>query len=470
MFDSVDTKCQAYLRMEEHWPLIDDLTGGTAAMRENSDLWLPREEAEEVAAYDQRLGRSFLFGAYADTVDKIKSRPFSKPVSLTGAESLHEQLVGIERDADRQGRSLTEFLKMCFEVGGNYGLVHVLVDYPAGGMGISLAEQRERDVRPYFVMVSPKDLIGWRKAGNSVSRVRIQGTRTVEQGEYGDTEQTYIRQIEFGENGGEWAVYVKGDEQHWAVAEEGQHTFQGAPFLTLYFNRKGFLEARPPLQQLADMNLAHWQSDSQQRNILHYARVGTIFMSGCTEEEIEHPITIGPRQFLRSTNENAKAGYVEHSGKAIGSGAEDLDKLERRMEVLGMQPFVQRTGVETATGRVRDAALSDSNVEAWVRMTETWAKELYEVAAQHVGTTLPEDFGVNIFSEFGLSTRPADDMKLLDAARLRGDLSRETWLVEAKRRGLFDERFSVEDEIDRIGTEGPELPDLPDDAEEVEAA
>ena len=67
-----------------------------------------------------------------------------------------------------------------------------------------------------------------------------------------------------------------------------------------------------------------------------------------------------------------------------------------------------------------------------------------------MNTTLPGDFGVNIYSEFGLSTRPAEDMKLLDNARIRGDLSRETYLREAKRRGIFDESFNVADEMDRV--------------------
>lgn len=457
MSSRVDTKSLAYLRMEEDWPLIDDLMTSTRAMRDNRGLWLPREEAEDLEAYDQRVGRSYLFGALADTVDKITSRPFSKPVALAGTEGLHEQLVGIEQDADLEGRSLTEFLKRCTETAVKYGVVHALVDYPQVGQGMSLQEQRDKGIRPYFVMVSPQDLIGWksrREAKLELSQVRIQGSSVVEEGNFGERQQKYIRVIEFGPAGGEWGLFVQDRETGWVLDESGRHTFPGIPFHSMYFNRTGFMEAAPPLQQLADMNLAHWQSDSQQRNILHFARVGMIFMSGVTDEEAESPVVIGPTQLLRSTNELAKAGYVEHSGKAIGSGAEDLDKLERRMEILGMQPFTQRTGVETATGRVRDATLSDSNVEAWVQTTETWARELYETAARWVGAELPEEFGVNIYSEFGLASRPTEDMKLLDVARIRGDISRETWLLEAKRRGIFDETFSVEDELDRAGTEG----------------
>ena len=460
----VDAESNAFSEMARRWDLIEDLLGGTLAMRDAQKKWLPQENQETPLAYRARLDRSYLYGAYSDTVKKLSAKPFSKPVDVTGG--LNPQLEDIALDADLNGRDITAFSRMIFEDAVTYGLAHILVDYPAVGGGLNLAEERASGARPYFVRIKPSDLIAWHTTKTAdgterVTQIRFKESRVVTEG-FEEKVVEYIRVIT--EN--EWQSWRQ-EDGNWYLESEGMHTFGAVPITTFYTVRDGFMTARPPLEDLAWLNLAHWQSLSDQRNILRFARMGILFASGFSEEEIENGVTIGASQLTASTNPEAKLQYVEHSGSAIGAGEEDLTKLEERMEVLGLQPLVASTGNATATARAMDEAKTHSNIQAWIRGLENALEQAYMKASEWLGTALPNDFGVDVFSDFGVTMSASEDIKSLIAMKQAGMISHKTFLQEVKRRGLLDDAVIADEEIELAQEEsGGMLDAIPDEPEQ----
>jgi len=51
----VDTTHPAYDQMLPAWELVDDLMGGTQAMKAAGTKWLPQEDGESSDAYESRL-------------------------------------------------------------------------------------------------------------------------------------------------------------------------------------------------------------------------------------------------------------------------------------------------------------------------------------------------------------------------------------------------------------------------------
>ena len=464
--DKVDITSAAYDSMAAKWELIRDLLGGTVAMRNAGEKWLPREPKESENAFDVRLSRSILYEAYSDTVGNVVSRPFSKPVTIQG--ELPEPLNQIALDVNQQGQTLTQFASEIFNTAVNYGLTHILVDYPRLQRELNLAEERQSGVRPRFIHVRPTQLIGWRAVkgfdGKVVlSQIRIKETQTEPVGQFGEEQVDYIRVY----TPTTWELWRKTeDDDDYSLHESGEHTFGGVPLVTCYLNRTGFMTAGPTMESLAWMNLAHYQSMSDQRNILRYARVGMIFVSGLTEEETEKDMVIGPNRFFTSVNPDARMSYVEHSGAAIGAGRQDLQDLEARMEVLGLQPFMRRTGNQTATGQSIDDSRSNSSVQAWIRSLEQAIVTAYEYAAKWLNLKIPDDFTSDIFSDFGISVRNSQDIDSLLKIRLAGQISHGTYLREIKRRGVLSESVSIEDEITKVESEGPPLGELGDGGDE----
>ncbi|MAK37623.1 MAG: hypothetical protein CMC15_15805 [Flavobacteriaceae bacterium] len=453
MKPSVAKPTEAYFRMLPKWQLIDDLMGGTLTMRSAGRQWLPMEDRESAHNYDMRLQRSYLYGAFKDTIQKLSAKPFSKPVATSGA--MPEQMEAMVENIDYRKRDLTQFARLIFEDGLKYGLGHVLVDFPMTGGNLSYGAERSSGVRPYFCRIAPRDMISWRTERQADGSERLVQIRFVERRtEYGDNFEEkvceYIRVIEPKM----WQLWKKEDDsEDYIKVDEGTHSYDGVPLATFYTAQEDYLTATPPLEDLAWLNLAHWQSLSDQRNILRFARIGILFASGLDEEEIEQGVTVGASQLISSTNPDAKLQYVEHSGRAIGAGEDDLKRMEERMEVLGLQPLIQATGNATATARAMDEAKTHSNIQAWIRGLENTLQTAFEFASEWIGTTMPEDFAVDIFNDFGVSLSATDDMKSLIAMKQAGLIQHQTFLDEVKRRGILADQIDSQDEIEAIGEE-----------------
>tara|TARA_Y100000310_G_scaffold323143_1_gene383115 strand:- start:822 stop:2195 length:1374 start_codon:yes stop_codon:yes gene_type:complete len=444
----------AYKEMAQRWSLIHDLLGGTPRMREAGKTRLPMEPREAALAYENRLERSYLYGALSDTIDKVVSKPFSRPVMTS--EELPDALRSVADDPSLQGLNLTQFSRELFADAVTHGLSHVLVDYPRVGEGLSLAEERQAAVRPYFVRISPPDLIGWsseRRVGGreELTEVRIRESRVEARGDYTEEVVERVRVI----TADTWQTWQReGGKDSWVLMEEGTHTFGAVPLVTLYLEPTGFMTATPPFEDLAWLNLAHWQSLSDQRNILRFARMPLLYQFGISEEEMDGELTIGPAQLLRSTNPDAKMGYVEHSGHAIEAGDRDLRNLEAQMEVLGLQPLIQKTGGATATGRALDESRMHSNIHAWVRALENVLLEAFISAGEWMGLEIPDEFSVDVFSDFGLTLKAEQDVRALLDMRNAGLLTHRTFLEEVKRRGLLSDSVDLEAEVALTEDEG----------------
>ncbi len=458
----VDIPITAHINMASHWRLIRALNGGTPTMRADGEEWLPKEEGESRKQYNVRLERTFLYNGYHDSVRRIVSRPFAKPVTVQNRESLHEQLFHIQDDVDKTGQDLTQFGRDLMTSGIDVGLVHAVVDYPKVAKDASLAEQREFAIRPTFIMVEAWQLLGWTvtypTAGGApvLTSIRFIENRTVPVDEYTDTEITCIRVIT--QTG--WSLFRKDSKGDWFEFDSGEHTFGAVPLVTCYINRTGFMTAVPPMEDLAWMNLRHWQSSSDQNNILRIARVPMLLATGFTAKEAEGGIVASAQRVVRSKNKEAKLTWVEHSGKAIEAGEQDLRHLEERMETLGSQPLVSRSAAQTATAKAIDETKNQSDVEAWIRSVENCLVQCYEYAAKWVDSELSEDFNINIFSDFVIGTKVADDIKALQADRDKGNITHKTYLEEAKRRNLYSETLNIEAEIEAVQQEENFTPDM----------
>lgn len=455
---TVETPCAAYRAMQERWEVLHDLRGGTLTMRAAGTRWLPRHERETEILWRARLARSFLYNAFNDTIEGLASKPFTRPITLAG--EIPERLRGLAKDADRQGANLTTFSQRVFEDALVHGLSHILVDYPQATGAETLAEERERGLNPYLVHVPATALIGWRSArdphGREVlSEVRIREERTENDGPYDDTRVTYTRII----RPSEWVLYRNMGAEHEPVeVGRGPNTLGAVPLVTLYLRRTGLLTADPPLEDLAWVNVAHWQSQSDQRNILHIARCPILAESGVSSDDKQGaPIIIGPTSVRSYSDPQARAYWIEVSGGSIGAGRQDLVDLEAKMQILGNQPLVSRTGEMTATGEAIEEAKSQSAMQCWLRLFEAALRSAYALAAQWVRESLPETFAVDIWSDFAIGLKAAEEATWLLNARTARELDRTTFLREIRRRGLLAETVDIEEVAAQLEAEGPDL-------------
>lgn len=467
--DAVDTMSIVYTELwEKYWKLVEDLMGGTHQMRLAGERWLAKFEGEDDTQYTRRLSNSYLYEMYADTLESLIDKPFSKSVTING--TLPEPLEILEENVDMEGTTLSMFCAELMRYGLRHGLAGVLVDHPEVNepQPLSIAQEKDRGLRPTFVLIRATDLLGFKyrkgKSGErELTQIRFKECVTEPLGTYGDQTVEYVRIINApsGKSPGTWFLYKPGTKNSWEEVAHGTHTYPGIPFVPFYTEKLGFMKARPPLMKLVWLNLRHWSTSSDQNNILQYARIPLVFLSGITQEEKAKKFVFGPAQVIRSTSPDADGKFIEHSGKAIEAGERDLTKLEEQAETLGAEPLIERTNESTATGKGVNEKSRNSSIQRWIRDLEACIVSCYHMAAVWVKKEITDkEFGIDIFDDFTIAIRGSTDMQILQKMRDGGDIDQKTLLKGAKRRGLLSESDNIDDIVQTTKEEGPPLSEL----------
>lgn len=462
MVNEIAIPCIGYDEMALDWELPNDLLGGTKAMRAAGEKWLPKEPREE--GYDQRLNRSILYNAYRDTLNKLANRPFAHPIQFT---DLPQELEYLKDDVDATGKSFEAFAKEVLTDLINYGLAHIFVDHSelpgvAEGQILTKADEDRLGARVLLNVVHPPDLIGWQteivNKRIKLIQIRIKECVTEVEGTYGDVVVNRVKL--YNETG--WEIHQeyevkKGDvEKVWKLVDSGAHTFGKISLVTIYANRTNFMIAEPALMDLAWLNLAHWQSYSDQRNILRLSRFGLLFGKGFPKEMVGSRLDIGPSKAFLTTDPNADLKYVEHTGGSIDAGAKDIEDIEIKMEILGQQPLMRSAPLSTATAKRIDESRNVSQLQSWIRSLERGLIQTVKMACEWRKIELPETTKIDVFSDFEVAIYGATDKELLLKARAEGEITRERFLREEQRRGVFSGDMDPEEEAELIAEESIE--------------
>lgn len=444
--NSPETTSAAYDLMSPRWHVIDTLLGGTEAMREAGDVYLPQHEEETNDRYQERLQTATLLNMVEQTLNTLSGKPFSDPVKVNEdvPTAIQDQIVP---DVDLQGNSLSVFCKQWFRTGLAKSFAHVLVDYPRlqpkeDGKPRTLDDDRKEGNRPYWVLYHPERLLFARaEVINGVEvlqHVRLLETYTVQDG-FAEVEKVRIRVLEPG-----WVQIweptgrKKNGKDEWVMTDDWPTGMDKIPLVTFYANRTGFMVGKPPLLDLAWLNVTHWQSSADQRHILTVGRFPILACSGASAED-SAPVVVGPNKVLYNPDPQGKFYYVEHTGAAIAAGDKDLSNLEEQMAGYGAEFLKSRPGDQTATARALDSAESSSGLAAMVGQFEDAVAQVLSLTAEWM--RIGDDGGtVELVKDYDELEEPGN-LEALRAAREKRDISRKTYLDGLKLRGVLPDDF-----------------------------
>lgn len=461
------TTSEAYDSMIETWWMIDHLLGGTKTMRGAGRAYLPQHSEESDDNYDNRLGVNVLFNAFKITLEHFVGRPFSDPVKLNN--DVPENMEFLADNIDLEGNNITNFCRDWFRCGLAKGYCHILVDMPQmapEAMPQTLQDERRAGRRPFWQMIEPENMIY--AEGDVVTdpisgelremftHVRI-AECVIQRVGFAEVKRERIRVLEPGLYQVWEKVKTNKRKDEWMVVEQGPTGIDFIPIVTYYSNRQGFMRSDPPLEDLAYLNVRHWQSMSDQINVLTVARfpmlasAGAVDSTGSTQR-------IGPRQLLMTKDANGRFYYVEHGGKAIDAGWKELENLEESMEAYGAT-FLKRTpGVQTATARALDSAESVTPLQDMITRFIDSVNNALAVTAHWMGQ--PEGGTVTILNDFGPEEADKEGIKLLLELRKDRDISRKAVIKEAITLGVIRPEYDMDEDFEQLKLEDKDLKPL----------
>lgn len=427
----VDSPNSSWINQEPNWELIEALILGTRGIRGKHRRFLPQEPRETDLSYQNRLNRSVLAPYYMRLERMLAGMLTRKPVRLDDVpDVMREQLF----DADLQGNDLQTWLFQTARVCIRYGHVGVLVDAPASG----------ENGRPYFVTYSPRDIIGFRSELNDgkqqLTQLRLSERIVVPEGKYGEKELEQIRVL----TPGAFEIHQRNKKGDFEIVDEGRTSLTEIPFSVAYSNRVGLLQSLPPLADIAELNLQHYQVQSDLSNQLHISAVPMLAIYGFPQSAEE--ISAGPGEALALPTE-ARSEYIEPSGNSYEAQFKQLDRIAEQINALGLASILgSKLSAETAEAKRIDRSQGDSTMMVVAQQMQDLIDNCLRFQAEYMQEPNAGSSLVN--RDFmGIRLDPQEIQAMLQLYTA-GTITQETLLLQLEAGEVLGDDFDVEAELE----------------------
>jgi len=431
----------AWYAQEPHWILIEDLLSGTYGMRKKHRRYLPQEPRELDESYDNRLARSVCPPYYQRLERMLAGMLTRKPVRLDDtADIIREQLF----DVDTLGNDLNVWTYETTRKMIRYGHIGVLVDAPSDGNG-----------RPYWVAYTPREILGWRteaQEGQQVlTQLRLLEQVTIPDGEYGEKTVEQIRVL----TPGEYKLHQRQDSGEFELVDEGTTSLSEIPFSVAYSGRVGYMESRPPLEDIAELNLKAYQIQSDLDNQLHISAVPMLAFYGFPSSAEE--VSAGPGEAIAFPAEG-RAEYIEPDGKSFDYQFRRLEQLAAQINELGLSAVLgQKLSAETAEAKRIDRSQGDSTMMVIAQNMQDMIDNCLQFHAQYLGNEAAAGSCLVNRDFLGSRLEPQDMQSLLQLYTA-GTITQETLLQNLADGEVLGDDFNVDEELEATANAGLDLP------------
>jgi hypothetical protein len=416
--------------------LIEDLMGGTYGMRRRHRRYLPQEPREQDESYDNRLARSVCPPYYQRLERMLAGMLTRKPVRLNDtSDNIREQLF----DVDLQGNDLNVWTFESARKMVRYGHIGTLVDAPSDGG------------RPYWCTYTPRQILGWRteaKDGQQqLTMLRLLESVIVPDGDYGEKAVQQVRVL----TPGAYELHQKQDNSEFKIVEEGNTSLSEIPFSVAYCNRVGYLESRPPLEDIAELNLKTYQVQSDLDNQLHISAVPMLAFFGFPSAAEE--VSAGPGEAI-AFPADGRAEYIEPGGTSFEYQFKRLEQLAGQINELGLSAVLgQKLSAETAEAKRIDRSQGDSTMMVIAQNMQDMIDNCLRFHAEYLGTA--ESAGSCLVNRdfIGARLEPAEIQALLQLYTA-GTITQETLLQQLSDGEVLGDDFDVEEELSATANGG----------------
>lgn len=351
--------------MVDIWQKCRDVYAGQEAMHgARRETYLPKFHKEEALDYNARVRRSEFFNAFFRTVQGLVGMMFLTPPKAEVSPGTEDMLA----DVTQAGQSLADIAKEIATESLEVGRVGLLVDYPRATDGeMTVAQAQALGMRPKMALYKAESILNWEtrwQGGRCVlSQIVLFEVCCERDGadRFVVCEHEQCRVLELDDNGEVFVeIHRKDDKGNWAIHEPPFYPLmQGKrlreiPFVFISSDSTRPEVELPPLIDLVNMNISHYQSTSDVEHGAHKTAMPQPWIAGIDNA----PSSTGqpaPTFYIGGGNAwvfpdpNTQVGMLEYSGQGLQAIETRISKKEEQMAVLGARMLeAQKKGVETA--------------------------------------------------------------------------------------------------------------------------
>ena len=431
------------------WSRARDVLSGEDAVKAAGEKYLPRLDSQSEEEYAAYKARASFFGATARTLEEYLDLVFRRaPVLALGTA---EQLKKFGGDCDLWGLDFMRYARRVVSEVLAVGRVGSLVLWEQSG-------------RPVVSLWRAEQIVNWtvERVGQGASLVevvlrdagrlrvlRLVGSSCVQ--------EIWKRSDPPSPEGcGETSPPLPCDcgatNEAWVLDERVDIKREGVPLPFIPFAFHGPRNSRPdpdrlPLADIIAANLDHYRLDADFKHGLHFAALPTAWVTGFDKAT---PLRIGSSAAWVSDIPGASAGFLEFSGAGLGHIERAMERVERRMALLGARmlevagsdgegasvPATSGDGQLCGLGSV--VASLNQSLTRVLQFAHWWIEGGQFGDAPGIGFTMNTDLSARAIS--------GESLTAVVAAWRAGAISRESMLEVLKRGEVLPEGRTVAQE------------------------
>ena len=317
------------------------------------------------------------------------------------------------------------------------------MDFPDTSRIRTLRDQVQAQLKPYFVSVRPWDIIGWRQDvredAGQLQQVRIREVASVPSGRFGQEYKNRVRVLEKNK----WELYQAEGERgnsNWQLIQNGTFSVSEIPLVTVYANKQSLLFSLPPFEEIAQLNLTHYQRHADLIQCLHVAAQPILALKGW--DDSADPVGLSVNNALVLPPEG-DAMFVEPASSAFDAQRAELEALVDEMSSLGIAILTkQKNGVESGLAKALDRTDSNAILSVVSKDLEQTLQHAIDLAAEYAGV---EPCEVVIDRDFQVDPLSGQDITAVNTIYTSGLIDQKTALDILKRGEVLDDATDVEE-------------------------
>jgi len=463
---AVNSVHPAYSDWTDAWQRMRDVVGGDRTIRERSKAYLPVPPGRSDEEYLRYLERAYFTDFTSKTLIGLVSTLFRKPPVV----NLPPDLEYIVDDADGRGVQLSQLAKYAASEILTTGRGGLLVDFPADPEIRTLADQRRLGGLGRLYVYKAEDVINWRfsRIGSDYQLtllvLREQRLEPKENDEFESELKTHYRVLRLENEGYEVEIWSEVGGKYEVVEKASPTLSNGTrldwiPFIFLGAEDLTDDIDKPPIYDIAAVNLAHYRNIADFEDALFMVGQPTPVITGLTDDYIERygsKLVIGSRvAWPLPANSDAKLLELQRD---LGVFEKAIERKESQMVNLGAKLLQaqQRAAEAAETMRLRQsgeasvlASVAD-NVSIAINTGLEWLAFWSGQDSEQVEFTLNRDF-------FSQRLTPQELAELVKSWH-QGAISQMTLYENLLAGEIVSDGKTFEQYVEEIDNEKPALP------------
>jgi hypothetical protein len=453
------------------WQKCRDASSGQRAIKRGRERYLKSlagqlttlAPGQSISAYDAYLDRANYFNATGRTVDAMKGLVFRKPMKYEVPAAIEPWL----EDITLSDENLTDFALNTLSETLITGRCGILVEQPKSTeQPQTIADKQASGSRPYLVLYKTESIINWeyKRLNNRYQLVNVwlSETYTDEKGEV----QPQVRQLTLDTGFYQQIIWQRPDKKtDWVATETVTPTKNGAgltgiPFFPVSPEKPTLTIISPPIESLADVNIAHYKNSADLENGAHIAGLPTAYITGVDPDD-KNPIYLGSSTIL-TLPQDATAGFLQCGSEGFATIEKLMDRKEQQMAALGARMLSpEKKDAEAAATHEIKRGGENSVLATSAGTIERQLTNVLQFAADWEG--IAGEISIELNKDFFPVAFTGADLTAWVSARQAGEISKETFFNILKYSEWLPDELTYEEEQERITEDGPPLGSLTED-------